>query len=143
MQRAAAIKSLILCLSIGFCSAFSTGARAQGTEERFQDLFITAGYCAAFGAALGTAFLAFKDDPSANLQYIAMGASLGFIGGSVLGTYIIFSPVVTDDSVPNNGAGSLALNQALPDEGVVFRPTYNRSTQTISSIEGGMTLARF
>lgn len=69
--------------------------QAQSAEERFQDLFITAGYSTAFGAALGAAMLAFTPEPSRQLRYIAMGASLGFIGGSIMGTYIIFTPMLS------------------------------------------------
>lgn len=74
-----------------------SGIRAEtqlGTEQQFHDLFITAGYSTAFGAALGAAFLGLMDDPAGNLRFIAIGASLGFIGGSLLGTYMIFSPVI-------------------------------------------------
>src|SRR5690606_10592238 len=71
-------------------------ANSQTSEEKFHDLFVTAGYCTAFGAALGTAVLGLTDNPSENLKYVAVGASLGFIGGSVLGSYIIFSPGFVD-----------------------------------------------
>lgn len=116
-------------------------AQAQSSEERFQDLFITAGYCTAFGAALGTAFLAFTDDPSANLRFVAMGASLGFLGGSVLGSYIIFSPGFADNSTP--AGGSLIASQALPDHGLVLRPVFNRDTHKLASVEAGATLFKF
>jgi len=67
-------------------------AHAFTTEEKFQDIFITAGYATAFGAALGAALLGFERNPEQNLRYIAVGASLGFIGGSALGTYMVLSP---------------------------------------------------
>src|SRR4051794_24531918 len=95
MQSIARASALALAVSLGL-SALPAAAAAQSTEERFQDLFVTAGYTTAFGAALGTAFLAFTADPAANLRYVAVGASLGFIGGSALGSYIIFSPMLTD-----------------------------------------------
>ncbi len=140
MRFAAAFRSLVLCLCIGFLSVNAGTARAQGTEERFQDLFVTAGYCAAFGAALGTAMLAFQENPSENLRYVAMGASLGFIGGSALGTYIIFSPGLSDTGEPNTN--TLAMGQ-VPNEGFVVHPVYDQKTHSISSIEGGMTIANF
>lgn len=73
---------------------FSNTCNAQmiTTEERFQDLFVTAGYGAAFGAAFGAALLSFQPKPDQNLRYVAIGASVGFIGGSILGTYMIVSP---------------------------------------------------
>lgn len=110
-------------------------------EEKFQDLFVTAGYCTAFGAALGTAFLAWTDDPAANLKYVAMGASLGFLGGSVLGTYIIFSPGVAMDAAPADG--QLLSQVAIPDHGLVVRPVFREHTWQLQSLEAGTTLARF
>ena len=76
-------------------SLFTRPGYSQSTEERFQDLFITAGYATAFGAALGAAALSFKENPEDHLRFVAVGASLGFIGGSALGSWIIFSPMFT------------------------------------------------
>lgn len=115
-------------------------AQAQSTEERFQDLFVTAGYATAFGAAVGVALLAWQDDPSANLKMVAVGASLGFLGGSVVGSYIIFSPMLTDTGA---GAGSTLTADAIPREGIVVRPTYDTRTKTLTGVETGMTLATF
>ena len=117
----------------------TNAAYAQSTEEKFQDLFVTAGYCTAFGAAVGTAILAWTEDPTANLRYVAMGASLGFLGGSVLGSYIIFSPGLTDNS---RQATTSSLAQ-IPSRGVMIRPIYNLVTKQISSLEAGMTLVNF
>lgn len=122
----------------------SGAAKAQSTEEKFQDLFITAGYCTAFGAAVGTAFLAWTEDPTANLRYVAMGASLGFLGGSVLGSYIIFAPGLTDNSQPGEPGGSLLAHQTpLPRQGLVVNPVYNVDTKRLASVTGGMTLLNF
>jgi drug/metabolite transporter (DMT)-like permease len=122
----------------------SGAAKAQSTEEKFQDLFITAGYCTAFGAAVGTAFLAWTEDPTANLRYVAMGASLGFLGGSVLGSYIIFAPGLTDNSRPGEPGGSLLAHHAsLPRQGLVLNPVYNVDTRKLASVAGGMTLLSF
>ena len=78
-------------------------ASAFTTEEKFQDIFITAGYATAFGAALGAALLGFERHPEQNLRYVAVGASLGFISGSALGTYMVLSPsfVMNTDSPPD------------------------------------------
>ncbi len=139
----AAAKILAFVASLGLLTTFAPQAKAQTQEERFQDLFVTAGYAAAFGAALGTAvlFLNPNVDPAANLRYIAMGASMGFIGGSIMGGYIIFSPMLADDAAP--ASGSLATGAPLPAKGLVVRPTYDPKTRTVTSVEGGMTLARF
>jgi hypothetical protein len=132
----------VVMVTLALVGAPAQQAQAQAsTEERFQDLFITAGYCTAFGAALGTAFLAFTGDPSAHLRYVAMGASLGFLGGSIMGSYIIFSPGFADNSTP--AGGSLAYSQSLPEHGLVVRPVYNRETQRFASVEAGATLFSF
>lgn len=86
------MKNSILSVALALYFASSI-AKAQSTEERFQDLFVTAGYSTAFGAALGAAFLSFTSNPAQNVKYVAVGASAGFIGGSILGSYLIFSPV--------------------------------------------------
>lgn len=85
--------------------------KAQSAEERFQDLFVTAGYSTAFGAALGAALLAFTPEPSRQLRYIAMGASLGFIGGSIMGTYIIFTPMLSSIEINKNEELALTENR--------------------------------
>ena len=118
-----------------------TNASAQTTEERFHDLFVTAGYCTAFGAAVGTAFLAWTEDPSENLEYVAMGASLGFLGGSVLGSYIIFSPTFAD--ADKKDQGTLITSGSLPEEGLVLRPAWDHKKGKLASVEGGMTLFSF
>ena len=98
------MKRLFSCaLALGFTlSALPHPCQAQmiTTEERFQDLFVTAGYGTAFGAAFGAALLSFQAKPQDNLRFIAIGASVGFIGGSLLGTYVIFSPTLVSSTEP-------------------------------------------
>ena len=66
-------------------------ARAENalqTEDGFREVFVTAGYSAAFGAAVGAALLPFFPNPSlSSLRYVAGGASLGFIAGSAFAFY--------------------------------------------------------
>jgi hypothetical protein len=138
---------LVATLAIGFpglakARAASMSSSQTSTEERFQDLFVTAGYCTAFGAALGTAFLAFTSNPAENLRFVAMGASLGFIGGSALGSYVVLSPLLTSEGA-DAYSGSLASEGRLPSHGLVLRPTFDRASHRLRSIEGGLTLARF
>ena len=109
------------------------------TEEKFQDLFVTAGYCTGYGAAIGAAILAFNDHPADNLRFVAMGASMGFIGGTLLGSYIVFSPGFTENK---GGDGSTLLSGAdLPRQGVVVRPVFDVKRGGVTGVEGGMTLA--
>lgn len=111
---------------------------ASSTEEKFQDLFVTAGYCTGYGAAVGAAILALQENPQEKLQYIAMGASLGFLGGTVLGSYIVFSPGFTDNA---HGDGSTLLaGGPIPRQGFVVRPTVDVKHGGLTGVEGGMTL---
>ena len=72
-------------------SALPSAAWAQNdlqTEDGFREVFVTAGYSAAFGAAIGAALLPFFPNPSlSSLRYVAGGASLGFIAGSGFAIY--------------------------------------------------------
>lgn len=133
---------VLMLVSLLFATLFTAGAaRAQSTEERFQDLFVTAGYSTAFGAAMGAACLSFLPDPAANLRYIAVGASLGFIGGSILGTYIIFSPLLMADQSAVNQ--TWAMERRPPDRGgLLIQPTFLESGR-LARLDGAITLARF
>lgn len=130
----------LVIFSLIFC--FSSPSLAQTSEEKFHDLFVTAGYCTAFGAALGTAVLGLTDSPAENLQYVAVGASLGFIGGSVMGSYIIFSPGFVDHQ-EDTAPGLLASRQAIPTGKIAIRPTWHRSDKRLSSLESAFTLLTF
>lgn len=114
-QRSIPTKSrcpLLLSLAL-IAGLWGSGGTAQGqsSEERFQDLFSTAAYACAFGATLGAAALAFQPEPEKHLKFIAVGASLGFIGGSVLGSYVVFSPVFAGELPRRPATAHLSENQ--------------------------------
>ena len=117
-------------------------AQHPSTEERFQDLFITAGYGAAFGAALGAAALSFKTSPENHLRYVAIGASLGFIGGSALGSYVIFSPMfVENDKRDLYERDYWASNQR--EKSISISPMISMQRAKLTGIVGAANLARF
>lgn len=62
------------------------------TEEKFETVFTSAGYSAALGAGIGLALLAFSADPKEKLHYVTSGAAVGFLGGTVLGGYMVLVP---------------------------------------------------
>lgn len=108
------LPSLALTLAIALATVLAAGtAKGQSSEERFQDLFSTAAYACAFGATLGAAALAFQPEPEKHLKYIAIGASLGFIGGSVLGSYVVFSPVFAGE-LPDRPATPYLSESPIP-----------------------------
>ena len=113
----------------------------QSTEDRFHDLFVTAGYATAFGAALGAAALSFTAEPEQHLKYVAVGASLGFIGGSAMGTYIIFSPIFTGATNDDANTAPRALTK-IPAKGLLIQPTFAADWK-LASVATGMTVMRF
>lgn len=121
--------------------AFPNIALSQSNVERFQDLFSTAGYASAFGATLGAAALSFQPNPERNLRFIAIGASLGFIGGSVLGSYIIFSPVFT--STPTRDLNPISPIPTYRKVSAVFSPSINTKTGRLNNINANFSLVRF
>ncbi len=131
---------VLLGLALG---ATSLPARAQivSTEERFQDLFVTAGYGTAFGAAFGAALLSFTAKPQDNLRFIALGASVGFIGGSLLGSYVVFTPAFVSSN--DEAAPYTPLDSATPNDFRII-PSFDRSNvYKLRALESQWTLARF
>jgi len=131
--------NVIRILMLSFALLSANAASAQSTEQKFNDLFVTAGYCTAYGAAIGTALLSFKEDPSENLKFVAVGASLGFIGGSILSSYLIFSPGLVQNDDEGTGSTLVATN-SIPAKGVAIRPYWNKDKKSFSGIEAGATL---
>ena len=129
---------LTVLISIGLSPRH---AQAQSTEQQFHDLFVTAGYASAFGAALGAAALSFKSQPERHLRYVAIGASLGFIGGSFLGTYIIFSPIFTAET-PSKSP-QLSSTTYSKKSTILLQPSLNLTTRKFESLQGTWTLASF
>ena len=128
----------IIVLSLLSSSPKSYG---QSTEEQFQDLFMTAGYASAFGATLGAAALSFKTHPEYHLRYIAIGASLGFIGGSILGSYLVFSPVFT--YTENKSLPVFDLSRKRLARAIYIHPTINPKVGSMEGLATSLTLATF
>lgn len=135
------MKRLLVGLVVAICLFMTSQpkAMAQSTEERFHDLFVTAGYATAFGAALGAAALSFKPDPENHLRFIAIGASLGFISGSVLGSYVVFNPMFASDE-PKDKPDYIA---ATSTKGITLMPTFSQKDYKLAAVTGGVTLFNF
>lgn len=57
------------------------------TANQFNEVFITAGYSAAFGAATAAALLVFFPNPEQNLKFVLGGGAAGFVAGGLYGFY--------------------------------------------------------
>lgn len=122
IKHAAVIASLSLVSETG-------SAQMTNSQERFQDFFATAGYGTAFGAALGAATLPFQGNPEKHLRSVAIGASIGFFSGSLLGSYIVFSP-------------SFAKQSKQKSNPLVIAPLLDTDLN-IKGIKGSWKLAEF
>ncbi len=128
------MKSAFLLAILILSVSYSAQAQVVSTQERFQDLFTTAGYGTAFGAALGTAILPFQDNPEKNLRLVAIGASIGFIGGSLLGSYIVFSP---------GFSSSEGFSYLPPSANLAIGPMLNENNLKFQGVHGIIRLASF
>ena len=131
------LKSLIITLALTL--SWSSSASAQTYEEKFQDIFITAGYATAFGAALGAASLGLSTNPEKKLDYVAIGASLGFIGGALMGMYIVFQPVMLSEDQRTEDL----LAQHRDPKRLYVHPYINKKSGKVSGMAGSWTLATF
>jgi len=145
------LKSIAAQLMLVSCVTGATFNSAQAevsAEQKFQDLFTTAGYATAFGAALGAAMLSFTSNPQNELRYVAVGASIGFISGSLLGTYMIFSPMLlarheTPPESASTALTNLAYGQNQNSPVFAISPVIDTKSYQITAFSGAVTFARF
>ena len=125
-------------------TALPLPSRAYGQsslESSFQDMFVTAGYSAAAGAAIGAAALAFQDNPGRNLKFISIGASVGFVGGLLFGGWVALSPALAEG--PSQLETLSPLLTTDQSSRFAVRPWIHSETWSIVGIEAGTVLARF
>ena len=121
------------------------------TTEKFNNLFTTAGYSTAFGAALGAAVLGLSKKPSTNLRYIGIGASIGFISGSLLG--VLTSFIMPSSFQQTQGESSLGQHGGLlapsfkhqvprPDKPfhLYLQPIFNDADLQLNGMSAGIVL---
>jgi hypothetical protein len=132
---ARALTSLVILLSL---SAAPSKADTE-LEGRFQDVFVTAGYSAAAGAAIGAALLTFQDEPTRHLKFVSVGASLGFLSGTLAGSWLAIAPAFVDNTAPM----PTQLAQNTKPRTLVIRPWFDSTKNTVTSLEAGAVLAKF
>lgn len=132
-------KKILSLMTLTMLLASATGQAEtmvqSSTEQRFQDVFMTAGYTTALGAALGAAALSFSGQPDEHLRYVALGASLGFIGGASYGAYNSFSYRSSETQRSSH------LYAATPR--FMVHPLINLHSLKIDGLAGQFTLAHF
>lgn len=75
--------------------------RVAVKSDDMREVFVTAGYSAAFGAATGVALLPFiSGTVSQNMRIVAGGASIGFLLGSALSFYNISANIHAANTRP-------------------------------------------
>lgn len=122
-------------------------ARATSTESAFKDVFLTAGYSTILGAGIGAAVLGLSEKPAGKLRYVAIGASIGFLTGTFLGTCFAIYPTVS--SGPSSRVGLQIEDQRLQENekgmpvDLALRPTFDGKNGTIRSIEADWLIAKF
>ena len=136
------LQVLLLLSALTSTKALHAQGSMSLTESKFHDIFITAGYSTAFGAALGAAFIGLTDHPGQNMHFIAVGASLGFITGSALGTYMVVLPSMAhkDATEYDQLLATTGRNQAAPLE---IRPYIDTTNGSLHAITGSVSLLTF
>ncbi len=139
MTKKIAGAAVFLCL---WMFGISTQVRADSEiESNFKDMFVTAGYSAAAGAAVGAALLTFQEEPLRHLKFMSVGASLGFLGGMSVGSWMVIAPIFVDNKNPAIAPALLAQNS--PRSHVVLRPWLDVAKNTVSGLEAGLVFASF
>lgn len=120
-------------------------ARAETGDERFRDLLMISGYSTIVGAAFGAALLAFTAEPGDNLDYIARGAAIGFLGGVAVGSFLVFSPLFIEEPWSHNSSPmqqlDLVLDPSLIDARLTLSPVFSR--QGVHALAARASLWRF
>jgi hypothetical protein len=132
-----------LCMLLGCLNANGGQAATMTLEQKYQDVFVSAGYGTAMGAAMGAAMLSFRDHPEDHLRYIAIGASIGFFSGTVFGTYVTVAPSFASQQPSNDKSDfSVTSLEGRRERELVVKPTFNLKG-SLEGLSAGAILAKF
>lgn len=136
------MRNTLWSILFGVGLMFAVNGRGETSDERFRSLLVTAGYSTLIGAMFGAAILPFTDRPMNNTPYIFQGAAIGFLGGALIGSVLIFSPLfIEDDPVFSN-----SYLDRLPEPATVrvaISPLISYSDWRLRGIAGRWTIYRF
>ena len=143
----------VYVLVLAVCIISSQGALAgppvsSTVKEKFNGLFLTAAYSTALGGGIGAAALAFEKHPKEKLRYIPLGAAIGFLSGTLFGSYFIFVPSFSKPSEYRTDHDDLEgfseITQPISSgAGLAFYPTIDLSKKTIDGWMLDWTVATF
>ena len=132
---------LFLFITSLFSRHSYAGSSLTTTSKQFQQIFTTAGYSSVLGAALGGAVVGLSKQPKQNLRFIILGASIGFISGSLLGGYFAFRPTIAQ----KNNSHPLDYSLAPPHPkapSITIEPVVDLNKLTETSWRATFLLAR-
>jgi hypothetical protein len=98
---------LSVCV-LGTSLMVSSRAKAQTNYQGnpAKEFIMSCTYGVLAGTLVGTAILAFEDQPGDNLNKVARGASIGFYAGILLGLYVVYGVSEGEDNFdPYNQQG--------------------------------------
>ncbi len=135
------VRLLVVLLSM----TGSVIARAETGDERFRNLLMISGYSTVIGAAFGAALLAFTAEPGDNLDYVARGAAIGFLGGIAVGSFMVFSPLFIEEPWSRNLSPmqqlDLVSDPSLVDARLTLSPVFSR--RGVTALAARVSLWRF
>ena len=115
-------KMVILLLLIGLMG-WTSPKEAIGAEASFETVLKDGFYGGLAGALVGTATLAFTDDPGDHLDRIAYGAAIGVIVGTVVGI------VQTSKSLVELENGRVMVGLPVPETHIASGLAQSRGTE--------------
>jgi membrane associated rhomboid family serine protease len=134
---------IIATIAAAFCLSMISPSQAaladSEIESNFKDMFVTAGYSAAAGAAVGAALLAFQNEPMRHLKFLSVGASLGFLGGMSVGSWMVIAPIFAE----NNQVSPTQLAEHSGHNRLIVRPWVDLTKKSLSGLEAGVVFASF
>ncbi|MCX6124758.1 MAG: hypothetical protein NTV34_08415 [Proteobacteria bacterium] len=133
--------SLLILTSFGI--AGSAHGATMNLEQKYQDVFVSAGYATAMGAAVGAAILVFQEDPTDHLRYVALGASIGFFAGTAFGTYVAVAPAFASNHEGTVPGRPDYLAAGASERQLILQPVLHSNTWRLNGLEAGMILAKF
>ena len=116
MQRK--LRCIIIALGMYYTCISTSGFAKSLDKQSFHNIFTVAGYSSALCAGVGAAIIGLSKQPSEHFNYITIGASVGFIGGVALGTFMNITTSVETTTLGQSYQGPGDSEYSLWPQGV-------------------------